>query len=141
MAIDIRSAQSTDIPQFVTLMGELGYEANPESLELLILEIRKGYGEVLVAEMEGLVVGCINAIIDLRLAEGRTGEIASLVVSAQHRGCGIGGALLQHAEDWLQSRVNLIRIRANVKRASSHQFYASAGYAEIKEQKVFIKNV
>lgn len=98
-------------------------------------------GEVLVAELGGVVVGCINAIIDIRLAEGKSGEIVSLVVSEGHRGMGIGKALVKTAESWLSSRCDNIRVRANAIRRDAHEFYRSLGYQEIKSQKVFTKNV
>ncbi|MGQ7260635.1 GNAT family N-acetyltransferase [Vreelandella sp. V005] len=85
--------------------------------------------------------GLVNAIVDLRLAGGKIGEIASLLVSADHRGQGVSRVLLQHAQAWLGEWVSTIRIRTNVVRSDTHLFYTSAGYIVAKEQNVFLKDV
>lgn len=122
-------------------MEQLGYSVGDAEIQEVIDAIRKGSGEVFVAESGDNVVGCIDAIIDVRLAEGKVGEIASLVVLADCRGRGVGKALLECAEDWLGDRVETIRIRANAKRDDAHEFYATVGYTHVKEQKVFIKDL
>ena len=122
-------------------MSELGYEVDRNTLCRRIDSIRAHGGEVIVAEAGGEVIGCINSIIDIRLAEGKTGEIVSLVVSKEHRGLGIGKALVKSAESWLGSRCDIIRVRANTIRNEAHDFYKLLGYKEIKSQKIFTKNV
>jgi GNAT superfamily N-acetyltransferase len=122
-------------------MEQLGYSVGDAEIQEVINAIREGSGEVFVAESGDNVVGCIDAIIDVRLAEGKVGEIASLVVLADCRGRGVGKALLEYAEDWLRGRVETVRIRANVNRDDAHEFYATVGYTHVKEQKVFIKDL
>ncbi|MEM9485624.1 MAG: GNAT family N-acetyltransferase, partial [Cyanobacteria bacterium P01_F01_bin.116] len=111
--IAYRVAQDTDIYDIAALMTELGYSITPEVVSQRLKDIRNQGGEVIVADANGDVVGCINTIIDIRLAEGKCGEIVSLVVSNQFRGQGIGKALMHKAEIWLKDRCNSIRIRAN----------------------------
>ena len=124
------------------LMNTLGYSVDSDTtLETRIAAIRAQDGDVFVAERDGQVVGCINTIIDIRLAEGITGEIVSLVVAEGERGMGIGKGLIKVAEEWLDGRCDQIRIRANAKRANSHQFYERLGYNQIKQQKIFIKKL
>ncbi|MDO8827472.1 GNAT family N-acetyltransferase [Methylophaga sp.] len=141
MTITYRIAQAVDVPKLVHLMEELGYSTSDVALGEVISAIRQGHGEVFVAESGGSAVGCINAIIDVRLAEGKVGEIASLVVLENYRGRGVGKMLLEYAEHWLSTRVKSVRIRANTKRDDAHGFYAASGYTHIKDQRVFIKNV
>lgn len=141
MTVHCRPAQSGDMPHLISLLAQLGYEWEEPQAAQLIADMRSGQGEVFVAVSSGAVVGLINAIVDLRLAEGKTGEIASLVVSANHRGQGVGRVLLQHAQAWLGERVSTIRIRTNVVRSDAHRFYTSAGYNVAKEQKVFTKDI
>jgi len=141
MNIIYREFKERDQASLAFLMSELGYEVDHNILCRRIDEIRAQGGEVIVAELAGAVVGCINPIIDIRLAEGKAGEIVSLVVSEKHRGMGIGKALIKSAESWLSSRCDLIRVRANTIRSEAHIFYQRLGYQEIKSQKVFTKNV
>lgn len=139
--MDCRLATTEDIPELVSLMESLGYDTNEVELQNVMEEIRQTRGEVFVAVWSGKVVGCINAILDVRLAEGRTGEIASLVVSSSFRGKGVGRALLECAESWLTQRAGKIRIRANDQRVDAHGFYKSSGYTEWKQQKIFLKSI
>lgn len=139
--IAFRLAEFSDVPDLVLLMSQLGYETNDIKLQAVIEDIRCRAGEVFVAESAGCVVGCINAVIDVRLAEGRLGEVASLVVAEAWRGRGLGRSLLHMAEEWLSSRVSHVRIRANAKRDYAHSFYQSSGYEPLKKQIVFMKDV
>lgn len=139
--IRYRIAHKQDLQEIVHLMSELGYRTNVTDLQTTLEQIRSGQGEVFVAEVNEKVVGCINAIIDVRLAEGRTGEIVSLVVNERYRGNGIGKGLTEYAEKWLLTRTNKIRIRANALREDAHRFYLGLGYSEMKKQKVFTKEL
>ena len=61
------------------------------------------------------------------LAEGKVGEIVSLVVKPPARGTGIGKGLLQKATEWLQTRgCAQIRVRANENRAEAQRGQISA---------------
>lgn len=141
MTIVYREFKDADQAGLVSLMSELGYEVDHDALCHRISGIRAQGGEVLVAELGGVVVGCVNAIIDIRLAEGKFGEVVSLVVSQDHRNMGVGKALVKGAEHWLSSRCDIIRVRANAIRGEAHAFYRLLGYEEIKSQKVFAKNM
>jgi len=141
MNIIYREFKEIDQVKLASLMTELGYDVDRNTLCRRIDSIRAHGGEVIVAETGGEVIGCINSIVDIRLAEGKAGEIVSLIVSKDHRGLGIGKALVKSAELWLGSRCNIIRVRANAIRKEAHDFYKALGYQEIKSQKVFTKNV
>jgi GNAT superfamily N-acetyltransferase len=124
------------------LLSELGYDFDDSTLSQRIEAIRNQGGEVIIASIDGLVIGCVNTLIDIRLAEGLTGEIVSLVVSAIYRGMGIGKELVFHAESCLKTKgCNTIRVRANAVRKEAHQFYLGMDFKEIKTQKIFKKNV
>jgi len=141
MNIIYRKFKEIDQVNLVSLMSELGYDVDRNTLRGRIDSLRAHGGEVIVAETEGEVIGCINPIIDIRLAEGKAGEIVSLIVSKEHRGLGIGKALVKSAESWLGSRCDIIRVRANTIRDDAHDFYKILGYQEVKSQKVFTKDV
>lgn len=137
--ISIRLLQSQDIPQILFLMNELGYSSNEKQLNERISEIRKRNGEVFIAvNNQHKIIGCVHALIDVRLAEGKIGEIVSLVVKSSERGRGIGSKLLIEAKQWLQkSGCTTIRVRANALREEAHKFYKKHGFEEIKTQKIF----
>ncbi len=142
MAIIFRKAIKEDIKALRELLKALGYDVAESALSHRINAIRDQGGEVLVASMNGRVVGCVNTIIDIRLAEGLTGELVSLVVSAEHRGAGIGKGLVSQAESWLKAKgCNTIRVRANTARKEAHRFYLKLGFKEIKTQKIFVKTM
>jgi GNAT superfamily N-acetyltransferase len=123
------------------LIHQLGYDLESFDIENNINQIRERGGEVFVARFNDEVIGCINAIIDVRLAAGTTGEIVTLVVLEQYRSKGVGKALLAVAEKWLAQKVSRIRVRTNSIRTQAHQFYRNAGYQELKTQKIFKKDL
>jgi ribosomal protein S18 acetylase RimI-like enzyme len=139
MDIMYRPYKEADTEELLSLMAELGYSIPQEDFWRTIREIHKRDGAIFVAEVANKVIGSVSLLIDVRLAEGVSGEIASLIVSEKFRGLGIGKKLIQLAEKHLSKHVGIIRIRANVKREAAHDYYKALGYEEIKDQKVFIK--
>ena len=131
-----RKFETRDTDALERLLSQLGYRVPAGAIEKRVADLRTGAGEVFVKELDGMVVGCVNAIVDTRIAAGLHGEIASLVVLDGYRGRGICKALVLHVEAWLA-----IRIRANIVREQAHQFYQHVGYREAKTQKVFFKEV
>ncbi len=142
MPIIFRKAIKEDIKALRQLLKALGYDVDESALSHRINAIRDRGGEVFVASIDGRAVGCVNTIIDIRLAEGLTGELVSLVVSAEHRGEGIGKGMVSQAESWLKAKgCNTIRVRANAVRKEAHRFYLKLGFEEIKNQKIFAKTI
>ena len=130
-----------DTQALIPLMAQLGYALSEQALSNNLSAVRQQGGEVLVAEVAGNVLGCVSAIIDVRLAEGVKGEIVSLVVSEDARGQGIGKGLVLEAEQWLTGKVTVIRVRANALREQAHLFYESLDYHKEKTQAILIKKV
>ena len=136
-----REYQKGDLEPLKNLMAELGYSVELIDLENNINTIHKNGGEIFIAENQNNVIGSVCVILDARLAEGIYAEVVSLIVSENYRRKGIGKILVEKAENWARKRVNKIRVRANEIRESTHSFYISQGYKEIKTQKIFIKRV
>lgn len=135
-----RNVSSEDVAQLLLLLEELGYKANEIDLAERLQQIRRQGNRVFVAEKDSELVGCVQALIDIRLAEGKVGEIVSLVVKRAARGAGIGKGLLHEAADWLQAMdCSQIRVRANEIRADAHAFYLAQGFSETKTQKIFLR--
>lgn len=138
--LQIRPATMDDAPGIAALLRELGYQVNAEEAAARFALIQHSDGELLVAvHNEADLVGCIHVFMDLRLAEGRAGEIVSLVVRSGLRGSGVGSHLVARAKAWVLARgCNRLRVRANAVRQQAHRFYQQQGFTEIKNQKVFV---
>lgn len=134
-----RPFQQPDLPALIPLMEQLGYRHSETTLLNNIQAVQKADGEIFVVETSGQIEGCISAIIDVRLAEGKMGEIVSLVVSEEARGLGLGKGLVSTAENWLFQRCDCIRVRANQMRDDAHKFYQNMGYEITKNQVILIK--
>ena len=130
-----REYQKGDLDPLKNLMAELGYSVELIDLENNINTIHKNGGEIFIAENKNNVIGSVCVLLDARLAEGIYAEVVSLIVSESYRRKGIGKVLVEKAENWARKRVNKIRVRANEIRKSTHSFYISQGYKEIKTQK------
>ena len=136
-----RPFQIDDLPALIPLMEQLGYSHSETSLLNNIETVRKSGGEIFIAERKGKVLGCVCAIIDVRLAEGTQGEIVSLVVLEEMRGFGLGKGLVNTAEEWLFQYADTVRVRANEIRAEARQFYLGMGYEVSKIQVVLKKEL
>ena len=133
-----RDATKGDIEQLHSLMLDLGYKVNKTDLLDRIELIRNKGDKLIVADKGGVIVGVVQALIDIRLAEGKNGEIVSLVVSSASQGNGVGKKLLTLAKEFLlDSQCNSIRVRANSVRKNAHEFYKALGFIEKKTQKIF----
>ena len=141
MKIRYREYEINDLTALKGLMLELGYSVEQSELKTNINEILKRDGAVLIAEENSEIIGSVCVLIDVRLAEGISAEIVSLVVSEKSRRKGVGKALVKEAEKWASNRVKKIRVRANEIRVSAHAFYQNQGYDYIKSQKIFIKKM
>lgn len=139
MKLIYRPFQIDDIPALIPLMEQLGYNHSESSLLKNIEAVRKSGGEVFIAQRNDKVLGCVGAIVDVRLAEGIQGEIVSLVVLEEMRGFGLGKGLVNAAEEWLFQHTDTVRVRANEIRADARQFYLGMGYEVSKIQVVLSK--
>ena len=137
----IRNARHEGVDNLVYLMNELGYPSSNEIIE----ENLSAYGrtdgyEVLVAEHEGKILGCISLhVIKLFHMEGNIGRITSLVVSPDSRGKGVGKALIEAADEFFK-KMGCVRAEVTSAdyRKGAHIFYQSQGY--VLDARRFIKH-
>jgi GNAT superfamily N-acetyltransferase len=76
------------------------------------------------------------------LESGEKAEITGLVVTRSARREGIGKALVSFAEQWsAQLGLSSVRVRSNVARTESHDFYQHLGFMRKKTQHVYEKQL
>ncbi len=140
--LTIRRAEPGDAAALAVLAGALGYPATPSQMQVRLADAadtsRHG---IFVAELDS-VVGWIHVSATLSLESGDVVEIKGLVVDEAHRSGGIGARLVEAAERWArEGGHSRIRVRTNVTRERTQQFYRKLGYRSTKRQEVFDKDL
>ena len=141
----VRRAASSDRDGLARLSTQLGYPMTPEEASARLTDV-EGHPDhaLFVADegAEGRLAGWLQVSLPRIFESPRQAEIAGLVVDEEHRGRGIGPALLRQAEAWAQERgCTVLRVRSNVVRERAHGFYRREGFGEIKTQRVFEKKL
>jgi GNAT superfamily N-acetyltransferase len=137
----IRPARGADRADLARLATQLGYPMSEEEAGERLSRIADHPDHaLLVAEQDGRVAGWLQ-VSRVRVFESEDGvEIGGLVVDEALRSRGIGARLLAEAERWARERGCVrMRVRSNVVRERAHAFYRSAGFSEVKTQRVFEK--
>jgi GNAT superfamily N-acetyltransferase len=139
----VRFATTADAEHIAGLSVQLGYPTTVADTARRLTEVG-GSGEhaVIVAESSGLLLGWVHVLVSHSLLADARAEIAGLVVEEQHRGRGIGRALMENAERWAREQgCGSVRLRSNVLRPDAHTFYERLGYRVTKLQKTFCKDL
>jgi predicted N-acetyltransferase YhbS len=142
--IIFRKIKLGDVEGIESLMEQLGYKVSRSELVKRIgIIIKNDDSAAFVAQNDkGKVIGCLQILITVRLAEGNYGEIVSLVVDQNERGNGIGAKLIEESITWLSGKgYPKIRVRCNTIRLEAHKFYKKLGFTEKKTQKIFEKDI
>ena len=141
ITVSIRPIREEDASAAASLCTQLGYPTD----EAAVLErMRQIPGDahraVLVACLDGEVVGWIDLSVEYHLQSEPAALIGGLVVSESARGRGIGLQLCRAAEDWTRAQgVVRMRVRSNAIRERAHAFYLRDGYGRVKTSAVFEK--
>ena len=140
----IRAAELQDAPEIARLSGELGYSAEPEVIaQRLEMLLRNTSDKVLVVESsDGTVLGWVHGYLSQLIESNYRVEIGGLVVTANARREGIGRRLITEIETWAKERGAMeLSVRCRADREEAHRFYEQLGFACLKTQKVFRKQV
>jgi GNAT superfamily N-acetyltransferase len=131
---DIRRVEVADIPAVRELMVELGYDVELPALESTLRALAASpESVVLVHESDGQVDALLALSFRPQLHRGAlTATIDELVTRREHRGRGIGHALVQAAiEESRQRGAFRIELSTRRNRASYERgFYSSCGFLE-----------
>ena len=126
----IRPAIAADSPALAHLIAQLGHEPTPaEVAERLAAMLAEGT-TVLVADIDGVAVGCLATSIMRTLHRpALVGRVSLLVVDEPLRGRGIGAALIRAAEQVLAAQgCYMVEITSNFSWVDAHRFYERLGY-------------
>jgi len=85
---------------------------------------------VLVAELDGAVIGCLSTSLTLVLHRpAPVGRISMMVVDEALRSRGIGAQLVRAAEHVLTEQgCYLVEVTSHLRRTDAHRFYERLGY-------------
>ncbi len=142
--IRIRAAATEDCAALAKLAGQLGYESSAEQIARRLAGLlRFDENQAFLAEVAGdSVVGWIGVFVYRSLSSDPRVEISSLIVDEKQRSRGIGAALVKRAEQWaIEKGCRMIGVHTNVTRERAHAFYERNGYALVKSQKFFRKEL
>jgi GNAT superfamily N-acetyltransferase len=139
----IRQIRAEDAEVAARLSTELGYPVDaPVVLERMQQIAGDRNRAVLVACLDGEVVGWIDLSVEYHLQSEPAALIGGLVVSEVVRGRGIGRQLCVAAEDWARRLgIARLRVRSNAVRERAHAFYLRDGYTRVKTSGVFEKRL
>jgi [ribosomal protein S18]-alanine N-acetyltransferase len=133
--VSIRRAESTDVPAMAAI--ESGAFSNPWHPHTFRSLVTRDGAMVLVAEdPEDGVVG--YAVSWWVLDEA---ELANLAVREDHRGCGVGSALLDRLLDEIRAlEVDRVFLEVRISNERAHGLYLKRGFTQIGVRKGYYQN-
>ncbi|ODN66775.1 GNAT family N-acetyltransferase [Methylophaga muralis] len=141
--MEIQTAVGADIPQLCLLLDTLfnqEAEFKPDSqlqaLGLGAIIEGDGIGDILVAKQSGQIIGMVNLLYTVSTALGsRVAILEDMVIAPQHRGLGVGSALLKHAIDFARQKgCKRITLLTDNDNEAAHHFYQQHGFTESSMQ-------
>ena len=128
----VRRALASDAAALATLVGVLGYPAEPDAMPTRLAALREsGHAVALVAELGGVVIGLATAhVITTIHGSSPVALLTALVVAESARGHGAGRQLVAAAEEWARENgASRIAVTSGAQRTDAHRFYERIGYA------------
>lgn len=111
------------------LLTQLGYASEPEAVEARLERLRVVGDRVVVAELDGAVVGLAHLQVTPALERDRpAAKLGALVVDEAQRGHGVGRALVEAMEAEARLRgCELMYLTTAERRDNAHGFYERLG--------------
>lgn len=134
--IQIREATVEDAAAVSRLnISELGYGLRAqETAERISQVLPLEHEKLLVAELDGKVVGYIDGCTYECVYTKKMIDILALAVRGDTRRQGVGEALMRGIEDWGRSKGAAgVRLISRSDRKGAHQFYEAIGYHKSDE--------
>jgi GNAT superfamily N-acetyltransferase len=125
----IRDAGHADAEAVARLLTQLGYPSDAAAVEARLERLQVVGDRVLVAELDGAVVGLAHLQVTPAIELDRpAGKIGALVVDEAQHGRGIGRALVRELEAEARLRgCELLYLTTAERRAGAHGFYERIG--------------
>ena len=139
-AVQVRLASREDVPAIVQLLADDVLGAKREQAtdplprtywDAFDAAVAQGGNELLVAELDGEVVGCLQLTIIPGLSRmGMTrGQLEGVRVSSTYRGRRIGETLVEAAVDRARERgCRVVQLTTDRSRVDAHRFYERLGF-------------
>ncbi|MBO0749101.1 MAG: GNAT family N-acetyltransferase [Porphyrobacter sp.] len=126
----IRAATADDCAALERLIRQLGYDAAEDEIAERLAEMQREGRLVLVAELDGRVVGCLStSVMRVLHRPAPVGRISMLVVDEAVRGRGVGAELVRAAERALAAAgCGIVEVTSHIARTEAHRFYERLGY-------------
>ena len=140
-AVVVRRAESRDAEELARLATQLGYASSAADVESRLGSLASSATDaVLVAEIGDAIAGFMHLSIIITVTSAPFVEIAALVVDDRARGTGLGTQLVDAASSFARARgIERVRVRSNVVRTQTREFYVKRGFTVVKTQNVFDK--
>ncbi|ABD79968.1 GNAT family N-acetyltransferase [Saccharophagus degradans] len=97
MTVIYKQASETDIEDIAPLVKALGYDFNFDVAYKTFKSLQTRGDSPVIVTSNGQIVGMAQALVDVRIAEGISGEIVSLCVLPGFRSKGIAKSLINTA--------------------------------------------
>jgi GNAT superfamily N-acetyltransferase len=125
----IRDARPADADAIALLLTQLGYPSDAEAVEWRLDRLLIVGDRVVVAELDGAVVGLAHLQVTPAIERDRpAAKVGALVVDEAHRGHGIGRALVEAMEEEARRRgCELLFLTTSEGRDDAHAFYERVG--------------
>ena len=126
----IRPAEPRDCAVLARLIGQLEYQVAPGEVAERLAVMEAEDRLVLIAELDGQVIGCLStSIMRVLHRPAPVGRISMMVVDEALRNRGVGAALVRMAERTLAERgCYMVGVTSHVRRTEAHRFYETLGY-------------
>lgn len=126
----VRAAAPADAEAIAAMIAELGYAVTAEQVAARLGAIEEAGQSVLVAEIDGRVVGCLSTSTMIVLHRpAPVGRISMMVVDERYRSRGIGAQMVSAAEELLGRKAcQLVEVTSNLRRVDAHRFWERIGY-------------
>jgi GNAT superfamily N-acetyltransferase len=130
--MQIRVALDDDARAIASLLGELGYPTHVEAVPPRLARVRESGDLVLVAEIDGVVVGLVHGHERRRLERDEGSYRLSAIVVAEHsRRLGVGAALVAAVETEARGRgCGQLELTTSIDRSGAHDFYRALGFEQ-----------
>ena len=126
----VRPATAADAERIASLFTDEGYPAGPSDVLGRLERFASPYSTVLVAEMNGEVLGFVAVHLVPRFEHNdRFARVVALVVEAGVRDRGLGHLLMDEAERVArEGKAAFIEVTAGHHRPEARQLYEALGY-------------